>query len=409
MSLIRSGKSRGDPVSTDRNRTVQLSRARRCLLLAGAITGALLAASPAANGQGRAPSSDSQAQIGISIDARRNQAFIKEDDGELSFVYSATRNGDVLLVQPASKDLMAIWKEGALINPSLDIESKGQFAPAFLVADIRNDTASPLTVTNAYLDVSESRTDYQPYLSGPGQSACDSGSGEGSYSPTIGIANYGWGPVLRPKFTYTFNAGRVQSKPFVTLAPTFDKSLEASFEGALKQAGANVAAMKRNNFACASRSNVPACFARLKQSHVLGDLGNSMYVEPDGDTIYSEVKGSIDYTWTEDKGRTNNSKGSFSVTVPLGRFAVGGGAECGGSGPMDRTEHPIVLPLDRQHYRIPLNWHARMLSRQEQKFALSLASLKSSHHQLKVVLQLSDGRTISSPVIDLTYFIPRLE
>ncbi len=378
------------------------------LFLIAPIYWATVGGNMAASAQSHTPVASTQPQLNISIDARRNQAYIKADDQFGSFVYTAVRNGDVITVQPASKELMAIWKGGAQLTPiqynqGAYFEEKDQFSPAFLVADFRNDTPSPVNVTNAYLDVQESSTDNHPYLEIENQLMC----ADGSYNPEIKIDNSGWREVIQPKFTYTFGAKGVQSRPFVATFPTFLDELTATIEGGLKQAGANIPAIKHGKYLCASVSQVPNCFAKLKQKGIFGELQNNVYVEDK--TVFSDVSGTIDYGWIDFKGASNKSTAPFKVAVPLGEFAVGEGPECGAPSPIGREEHPILFPLDRQHYRIPLNWHARMLSRQEQKFSLSLASAKASHDVFTVVLQLSDGRTITSHVIDLSYFIPRMK
>jgi hypothetical protein len=367
----------------------------------------LLLGDLAVGAQNRAPAPSGQPQLNISIDARRNEAYVKADSFK-SFVYSATRNGNTITVQPASKNIVGFWKGGIPLvpvsfNDDTYFEVPGEFAPAFLIADFKNDTSSPITVTNAYLDVAESTSDNHPYLEIPSRADC----ADGSYDPGIELQNYGWKPVLQPKFTFTFAAGNVQSKSFVSAFPTFDQNLIATVEGALKQAGANIIAIKRGSYRCASHSQVPSCFAKLKETRIFGELGNNVYVE--NNIVFSDVSGTIDYSWVDYKGATIKSTAPFKVSVPLGKFAFVAGPECGAEGPIDRNEHPIIFPLDRQGYRIPLNWHTRMLPRQEQKFSLSLASRKASHDVFKVVLQLSDGRTISSPVIDMSYFTPRMK
>jgi hypothetical protein len=48
--------------------------------------------------------------IDVTIDAKKNQSYIKADDQFSSFVYSATTQNNIKIIQPASKEIMETWK-----------------------------------------------------------------------------------------------------------------------------------------------------------------------------------------------------------------------------------------------------------------------------------------------------------
>ena len=312
-------------------RRVQRMRHTPCLSFVAAISLAIFGESGFATAQSHNPVAANQLQINLFSDTKKNQAYVKADDTFPSFVYSAVRNGDLITVQPSSKQLMAIWKRGAPLTPvpyaeGTYFEAQEQFSPVFLVADIRNDGMTPVNVKNAYLDVTESTTDYQPYLVISNDTCSD-----GSYDPEIGFDNYGWGKVLDPRITYAFSAGSSQSRSFTSAFPAFDGTSSASIEGGLREAGANIALIKRGNYKCPSVSQIPACFSRLKQNHVFGELATNISV--DEGSIYSNISGTINYSWVDYRGVTNKSASPFKIEVPLGKFSVAPGPECGCAGP----------------------------------------------------------------------------
>ena len=151
---------------------------------------------------------------------------------------------------------------------------------------------------------------------------------------------------------------------------------------------------------------MPACLARLKQTGVLGNLANYVYTKDN--QLLTNVSGSVRYDWTDFDKNTNHRVSPFKVVSRLLFFETGGGPECGAAGPVERNERPVKLSVDRRGYRIPLEWQRQLKSRQISSFALSLAAEKSSHHLLKLVLVLADGNTLSSPTLDISYFMPRM-
>jgi hypothetical protein len=89
-------------------------------------------------------------------------------------------------------------------------------------------------------------------------------------------------------------------------------------------------------------------------------------------------------------------------------FDTGDQAECGAGGPTDQNLRPVMLQLDRKGYRIPLGWRAAMAPRQRRRAALTVSAEKSSRHAFRVVLELTGGRTVSTPRFDLVFFKPNI-
>jgi hypothetical protein len=351
---------------------------------------------------------NSKVGIKVVIDSKKNRDWVKKDDQFASFVYEAITDGGTTKIQPASKHLMGVWKGNATIQEQRfagpnDLESPGQFGPVFIVAEIRNDGTRPIQVTSAYLDVAESATDYQPYLEigGIGRVECH----EGKYAPEFDLANYGWGPVQDGKLVFSFGSKTAKSSKYTASFGTFDERTTATVDGAVREAGADVTKLG-DAFKCASKSQVPACLARLKGTGVLGTLSN--YVYPQENRVLTLVEGNIEYDWVDYRKERQHRSSPFVIDIPILFFDVGGGPECGAPGPVDRDDKPIQLSLDRQNYRLPLSFRGQVGSRQVTRLGLTLAAEKASHHVLKLVLSLADGTVISSGPVDITYFKPRM-
>jgi hypothetical protein len=350
----------------------------------------------------------SKVSIKVLIDSKQNRDYVKADDQFPSFVYEAVPAGDTVKIQPASKLIMDMWKGNATIEDQpfggkADIEDTAQFAPVFIVAEVRNDGTRAVQVTSAYLDITDSATDFQPLLamSQVGRVIC----GNGNYIPDFEMLNFGWGAVQNGKLAYSFVAKSLRSSQFTADLGTFDHQVTATVDEAVRKQGVDVAKLSDGTFKCSSRSQVPACLARLKSTGIFGELAN--YVYTSGNMVATRVEGDIQYDWVDSRKATQQRSSPFAVTIPLLFFDVGG-AECGAPGPVERPSKPIALSLDRQNYRVPLPFKGPVASRQVSRFGLTLTAEKASHHALKVVLSLADGTTISSGPVDVTYFTPRM-
>jgi hypothetical protein len=341
--------------------------------------------------------------LSIAIDSKKNHDYVKADDTFSSFVYEALAQGDTIKFQPASKNVMGVWKGNGTIEDSSDLNFGPQVSPVFIVVQVRNDGTSAAQVTSAYLDVGLSTTDFQPFL----EISFDHLGCMGSdYNPRFDLMNYGWGPVNNGRLVYRFGTNFARSSEFVADLGSFDDSRRATVEGGLVDLGVNVERLKAGKFKCASKSELPACFSRLKQTGILGNLADYAYT--DDNEVLTKVIGNIQYDWTDNNKNSNHRVSPFRTLVPLFQFDVGTGAECGAAGPVDRLEKPVHLSLDRRNYRISLAWHRQIKPRQVSRFALSLDAEKSSHHVLRIVLVLADGNSLSSGPIDISYFTPRL-
>jgi len=350
----------------------------------------------------------SEVSLGILVDRRKNQEFIQEDDTFRSYVYDANYVAGILRVQLASKAIMDVWKGDGLIrifdhtNPGF--EDAAQFAPVFLVADMTNNGVQAVQVTGAYLAVQESASDLQPYLTIDSEAShCGH---NGRFDPVFELRNYGWGQVRNASLIYSFGTSSVRTQSFIGDLGSFDGSVQATVAQGFRAAGADVNRLQAGGFRCSSNAAVPACLARLERTGIFGDVAGRFWLSEN--KLVTNVTGRIEYTWLGSDGRSNQRASPFSINVPVMFFDTGIDAECGAPSPVDRSHRPIELSLDRREYRIPLNVRTRLTVRENRRYGLTLVAAKSSRHIFALVLELADGRTIRSPVVDLSYFRPRM-
>jgi hypothetical protein len=379
-------------------------------MCAGTVVAQAGSSTPSAGGPAR-PASGLAAHVNLKVlvDSKANDDYLKKDTDFTYYVYGGRTSGETMKVELAAKQITGVWKGNDTIverpfNQPGYIEDVSQFAPVFLVIDARNDGTSAARINSAFLEISDSMTDLQPYLEigDWGRLGC----GDGTYLPAFEMRNLGWGKVENASMTYTFGTATARSAPFTSKIDSFDFGTTASVESGLQNAKVKIERAKNGKFQCTSKAQLPACFSRLKDTGIFGNLAD--YVFREGTVVYSRVRGSFDYSWTGIDKQSNKRSSPFMLDIPLLHFELGG-PECGAPGPADRDLKPITLSLDRKSYRLPLNWKGQLAARQNQRIGFSLIADKSSRHQFRVVLQLADGSTTASNPVDLSYFKPRFK
>jgi hypothetical protein len=254
--------------------------------------------------------------IDVAIDAKQNQRYIKADDQFDSFVYSETIQNNTKVIQPASENIMGWWKGNKTLKEIYMME-KGyfeetdQFAPIFLIVDLTNNRATPVQIKNAYLDVSASATDLQPYLEigSIDRIGCD----VGSYNPEFPFTNYGWGTVRGANMIYSF--GKASSAQFTASLGTFEYTVDVSVEEGLRTSSLNINRLKAGHFSCASKAVVKSCLATLRGSGIFGSLTDSVYLSDV--TVFVDTTGRFDYEWLSIDGTSNKRSSPFVIDIPL--------------------------------------------------------------------------------------------
>jgi hypothetical protein len=354
--------------------------------------------------------SDSPLTVSLYIDRKENKAFVAADEDFKGFIYgfgkSTAANIEIRL---DNSDIMGLWKGNATIKEGSRwlFEDAVQFAPVFLVVDVKNTGAKQVQVTGAYLEVEDSFTDFQPYLVME-DTWSDCGEMQ-KFDPSFEFINFGWGAPEDASITYSFgNQTRRESATFNSnVRPDGDHAIIGSVLQGLQMSEVRIDRLKTEKFHCPSHDQIRECAQKLVKSGLVGQISDAVFTNDYG-YLLTNVFGTINYNWTDSHGIAHSRSQPISVEIPLLQFP-GNGAECGAPGPVERNYKTAKLSLDKKNYRIPLPYSGNFALQQQRRFALNLVADKSSQHFFKVVLQLADGTTTASPSIDLLYFMPRFE
>jgi hypothetical protein len=349
-------------------------------------------------------------RIGVGIDKT------KARDGDL--IYAASSAGSKLMIQPDSRRLMSMWKGNGEIQ-LLDAEeggeeygvfskSRGEILPLTLVFEVQNRSAAPISVAGAYLAVDSSITDLEPAIQlNRSLGSCSLHSAQ--YQSTFKVENFGWGSAEHAAMHFAFTNPNVRGVPR-TLDVT--KSLgnivqmaEVDLEPELRAAGVNVATLKARSeqgFICKSGSPTN-CLAQIRTTGVFGSIGPQIGLKETG--LFVTAAGTLDYTWKDINGVEQRRSSPYNIALPLGHIHIE--AECGEGGEREViAQRPLPFRLDQSGYRLPVSFQRTIPAGRTSRFTVSLIAAKSSQHAFSVVLQLADGREISSRPIDLIYFVP---
>ena len=347
--------------------------------------------------------------VNVYLDGKLNDEFrsAQDEDGFDRYTYKVDDSSGVLKIQLTSDEIINLWKGDAPIMATLRqgisdyFEDSTQFGPVFVVVDIANEENQTAEVVGAYIDIDESTSDLQPYIDAYGPAdGCNS-----RLQPEFSLMNSGWGPVENAKLTYAFGTeAEPGNQTFVTEIGSFEDAATPSIVGGLEALGIDINRLQNDNFQCASEDQFAACLADWEGSELLAGLQGATFSDGNAQLL-TRMWGILEYTWTDAKGGSNPRQSPVVIDFPV--LDVGFGPECGAGGPVERGFPTAKLPLDQTNVRIPINYTDTIAPREQKRFGLNFVADKSSRHQFRFVIELADGRTIASPDIDLTYFIPR--
>jgi hypothetical protein len=357
----------------------------------------------------RLPGGADDVRLGITVDRTGAR------DGDLK--YAASSTGARLSIRPDNKRLMDMWKGGGEIQLTDQEEggdehgvlslSRGQLFPLTLVLEVQNRSSAPIQVAGAYLAVETSVTDLQPAIQlDRGENRC----GGAEYRPTFKLENFGWGAAERAALRFAFANPSAKTR---MVALDLSKSLgridtvvEVSLEPELRAAGVNTNMLRekaQSGLACAAKAPA-ACLQELRASGIFGALAPHVALR-DID-IFVSAGGTLNYGWEDSKGAPRSSASPFNMKLPLGHIKIE--AECGEGGQRDPiASNPLELRLDQSGYRLPVAFQRGIPAGRTSRLTLQLKAAKSSEHDFNVVLQLADGREITSRPISLLYYVPK--
>src|SRR6185436_11646373 len=209
--------------------------------------------------------------LNLFVDRSANAKFKSADREMKSYVYEGQLAGNLLKVQLDSPELMGLWKGNGTISKILDgdsdelFEAVEQFAPVFLVVDVDNEREGAVQIDDAYLEVEQSHTDPQPYLTIRSEYppwACIRTKGKnGPLDPTFELANAGWGPVRNAGIRYAFgDESGPHTQSFTVQVGDFTGSTEVTTQGGLEAAGLDIKEVAGRTFECEPQ-DVSHCLA----------------------------------------------------------------------------------------------------------------------------------------------------
>ncbi|QIG91130.1 MULTISPECIES: MORN repeat-containing protein [unclassified Bradyrhizobium] len=382
-------------------------------------------------------------KLKLAMDEEKNGTFADADPDTQAHVYDAEFSPGMMTIQPGSKAFRDAWKGGGKISSGYEdglpsIYSDNQFASVFLKVQVQNEGVQPAVIADAILDVASSTLDPEPYLeasqTGPGYCGIDT-----AYRPDIIFRNLGWGQVVGAKLTYSLGTADRRTQETTAQLGSFDGTKQASIVDGLRGFGVDTDRLKKaaldlyrqkmsdkpKTGGLAFRCDMPsgdttedqintalaACVLKVKKTGLFGRLGDFVY--PQQNVIFTTMSGNIEYQWKSNQGELKSKSSPFSLNIPLVSFDIEMG-EAGCDDAVDRGSRvqtsPSLLSVGRSSYQVhlPKNWQASIAQGTARSFNLDISAPKTSRHQFQLVLKLTDGSVVTSPVVDLTYFRPRM-
>ena len=348
-------------------------------------------------------------RIGIWVDKSKAR-----ERGDL--VYAASSSGAQLMIQPDNPRLMSMWKGNGEIELKDDEEgqtseygvfslNRGQLLPLTLVVEVQNRSAMPIAVAGAYLAVGSSVSDLQPAIQlNRALTIC----AEAPYKPTFRAENFGWGPAENAEMHFGFANPNLSGQPHPDVAKRVGnivRTVNIDLEPELRAAGvdtAKLAASSKSGFVCRSGLSKPACLEQVKSTGIFGSIASQVGLRNDTSDIYVSARGTLDYNW---RGGSQTRSSPYNVLLPLGHIKIE--AECGEGGEREVVAaNALQLRLDQTGYRLPISFQRSIPAGRTSQYEVTLKAAKSSQHDFTVVLQLADGREISSRPVNLVYYLP---
>jgi hypothetical protein len=339
--------------------------------------------------------------------------------------YSATPTAEEIRVAPASANIVEAWKGSGEIQTdeinhfvrygifSYDQKYINSTVPKFLL-DLQNRTGNTLDISAIRLDVSESRVDNQPAIQMVILIDKECGT---DYATTFHFENYGWSSAHDVKLDYAFvGSGTRQGET----EPTGSFGLgdiagrkTVNFDRELERNGVNVGRLKQvskwkygapdSGFPCPS-GDLNRCLDSLRANPIFGTVGRQLFL--DGSNIMLRAKGSIQYTWTDDRSEIHSRKSPFLVPLDLGHFVQA--LECGeGAAPEPIAVNPVRLKLSGNDYTLPVPFHKTIGAGQIVRLTVRVDAEKSSTHRFQFVAVLYNGAEVRSRPISLLFYRPR--
>jgi hypothetical protein len=354
---------------------------------------ACLAATAPATAQTATDALQSGVRVQVFVDQRRNAAAREQQMG-----YRLRAGAQALELLPESDALMQQWKGDAVLGqgPRVALQRDAKAAPVFLVLDVSNETNRPIQATRSYLQVEASATELQPFVA------------LSAWSESLQLSNHGWGPAENARLSFAFGPERPATAS-IALALGALGVVTVDTGSALTAQLPALPQLREQPPKCPSMDQVRDCLAQLQGSPAMGRIGDIGFVRRN--QVLTRLIGTLSYQWRDAAGAVHSREHALNVEQRLFSFDIGERptASVGAPGREEEGFAPVSLQLERKSYQLPLPYRPLLAPGQNQRFQLTLDAAKASRHQFRVVMETSDGHRVTTPLLDLLYFVPKME
>jgi hypothetical protein len=353
--------------------------------------------------------------IGVVVDERMTQ------QAEMQYQH-LVRDEDIA-IYPVDEGMNAAWNGTGPINnysgrfDSMDWDD----SPAFVEVDLGTTDGSRVKFKGLELQVQTSQAYRKPMLSLENHMGCV------GFRPSFSFKNNGWGDVKDASISIQFtgeppeyggdesgneNAGQPAaqqpgSRTFTKQIGSFGNGTDVYIDDLLQQAGVDTQKLAEQRFSCQSMDSLNVCKSQVFNSVGFGEIADFVW----GDQkLTTTVKGTLNYSWSDDSGNTYQASEPFSVDISLAYIEVPNElAECGdgfGGSPEALRYQDIDLPVNKDNYAIqlPMRGNKNLASYTAR---LKMHSEMSSMHQFQVVASFADGSERRSKTVTLFYYRPK--
>lgn len=348
-------------------------------------------------------------RLGISVDRR---PIPELSNGQLLY-YTSENSGERLNIYPDNQRLLDVWRGRREIQLTEKEQSSWSLASTFLglgigykpvpiIVGIQNLSSQPMRIAGAYIDVAKSSGDREPAVQMPIFVGGMCGSAGGGTK--LVFENFGWADVrnARVEGNFTSAGGDTVSSNFSVNLADFKHLGTADFATVLAGERFQYRKIESTYFSCSSTSN-ERCLASARATRRFGNLAEAVTL--DGGYFYLNLRGSLQYDWTDQNGASHHKSSPFSVRMYAG--SLGNPEECGeGADEETNFKKTFDFQADGSSYRIPIPFNDDISAGTTARWRLRLNAPMTSSHDFTIVVLLADGREVRSKPVSFMYFKP---
>ena len=371
-------------------------------------------------------------RLGITVERRLPQRYLddsrRSDDrpGDRDLWYSASNRRNAVVIQPASRRFMRLWKGDGPIHILPDEYyseldkfgvfslGRGQLVPLEIMLHVQNRSSSRISLRGGYVEVERSELDAQPAVQLSSVTAFTDKNNVPEDLVTKGffVENFGWGPAVDVNIRYGYyNLGKTSIRSRMTesrLIKRLKRSEKVDLLPVLVRAGMLRRMLDKQEWRCRTSTTEAGCLREARRTGVLGRLGE--YVNASDRFLGLGVHGEVSYRWKTSSGEWRRRTSPFKHEVVIAaiegiKYELAEEGEGGARTVITKKE--LRFEVGRSGYRLPFSFRRNVSPGATRRFVIRVGARKASQHRFRIVLRSSTGRLIRSRPIELTYFWPR--